>query len=160
MIRILSPSVGQKVPPFFVKDHEGIELDSEDLLGSPYVIYFYPKDDTSVCAKEACAFRDILEELEELGTLVIGVSADNAESHGKFIKKHGLNFPLLCDENFELARKFDVLEEKVVDNEKKMSIIRSTFLVDSSGIVRWIEKPVSIDGHIERVMKAVQENLE
>lgn len=151
--------IGEMVPAFSAKDNEGIEIDSEDLMGSPFVIYFYPKDDTPGCTKEACGLRDNMEELDTLNTLVIGVSPDDAASHSKFMQKHGLNFTLLCDEDFDLARKFGAVEEKDIGGKKAPGIIRSTFFVDSSGIVRWIEKPVSVEGHAERVVKAVEQNL-
>lgn len=148
-------NVGDKIPAFATIDHEGIEIESEDLLGSPFVLYFYPKDDTPGCTKEACSFRDAMEEFENLDTTVIGVSPDGAEAHNRFREKYGLNFTLLCDENFGLARKFDVLQEKEVQGEKTKGVMRTTFVVDSSGTIRWIERPVSVEGHTERVIDAL-----
>lgn len=148
--------IGNNIPSFSVKDHEGIEIDSEDLIGSPFILYFYPKDDTSACTQEACEFRDELESFESLDTLVIGVSPDDSASHLRFIKKNRINFTLICDENFDLARKFEVTKEKEVDGKKTLGIIRSTFFIDSSGVIRWMEKPVIVDGHIERTLAAVK----
>lgn len=145
-----SIKIGDIIPDFTAHDHEGMEIEAEDLIGSPFVLYFYPKDDTPGCTKEACSFRDNMDALNDLETLVIGVSPDNAISHNKFIEKHDLNFTLLCDENLSLARKFNVLK----DNQ---SIIRSTFVVDASGIIRWIEQPVNVEGHAQRVLQAVQQ---
>ena len=143
-------NAGDQIPSFKIKDHEGFELDSEDLLGSPFVLYFYPKDETPGCTAEACSFRDNMDRLDGLDTLVIGVSPDSADSHARFIQKHNLNFTLLCDENKELSRKFDVLRE----NDK---IERTTFVVDPQGVIQWIERPVNVEGHTERVIKAVME---
>lgn len=143
--------IGDKIPNFAIKDYEGIELESEDLIGSPFVLYFYPKDDTPGCTKEACSFRDNMDQFDDLGTTVIGVSADSAGSHAKFIQKHDLNFTLLCDENMELAKKFGAIKET------GHGILRSTFVVDAAGVIHWIEQPVSIDGHAERVLAAVKE---
>lgn len=149
--------VGDRIPSFSVHDHEGMEIDDEDLIGSPFVLYFYPKDDTPGCTKEACSFRDNMEKLDHLDTLVIGVSPDNAVSHSQFIEKHDLNFTLLCDENLALARKFDAIQEKEVGGKKTQGILRSTFVADSEGIIRWIEKPVNVEGHADRVIKVVEQ---
>lgn len=149
--------IGDRIPSFSIHDHEGLEIDDEDLIGSPFVLYFYPKDDTPGCTKEACDFRDNLEKLDQLDTLVIGVSPDDASSHNKFIEKHGLNFTLLCDENLELATKFGAVQEREIEGKKVQGVLRSTFVVDSTGIVRWIEMPVSVEGHTSRVIKAVEQ---
>lgn len=140
-------NIGDTVPEFKTKDYEGFELDSNDLIGSPFVLYFYPKDDTPGCTREACSFRDNMERLDELDTLVIGVSPDDAESHAKFIEKHHLNFTLLCDSNLALAKKFDVIQDGKIE--------RSTFIIDADGLIQWIERPVNVEGHTERVVKAV-----
>lgn len=142
--------IGDAIPDFKVKDFEGETVTQEDLLGSPFVLYFYPKDETSHCTKEACDFRDTMEGFDDLDILIVGVSPDNAESHKKFVAKHELNFPLLCDEKKEMARAFGAAKEDG-------SIIRSTFLCDEDGIIQWIEQPVSVDGHVERVLEAVEE---
>lgn len=143
-----SIKIGDRIPAFTIHDHEGMEIDAEDLIGSPFVLYFYPKDDTPGCTKEACSFRDNMDALDELETLVIGVSPDDATSHNKFIEKHDLNFTLLCDEDMSLARKFNAVKDN--------GVMRSTFVVDAAGIIRWIEKPVNVEGHAERVLQAVQ----
>lgn len=152
-----SIKIGDKIPPFSIKDYDGIELESEDLIGSPFVLYFYPKDDTPGCTIEACSFRDSIELFDHLETAVFGVSPDNAASHNQFIQKHNLNFTLLCDENMELARKFGAVQEKENGGKANTSILRATFVIDAAGIVRWIEKPVSVDGHSQRVLEAVKQ---
>lgn len=148
--------VGSKAPEFVSLDYEDMEIGSDDLRGMPYILYFYPKDDSPGCTKEACSFRDTLESFDELNIQVIGVSPDDQESHARFAEKHNLDFPLLCDENYELAKKFGVLEEKTVDGQKTLAYVRSTFLVDGDGIIRWIEKPVNVEGHANRVLEAIK----
>lgn len=150
------PDIGDKIPAFAIKDYEGIELESEDLIGSPFVLYFYPKDDTPGCTQEACSFRDSMDMFDDLETTVIGVSPDNAASHAKFIQKHGLNFTLLCDENMAMAKKFGAIKEKDVDGQKTTGVLRSTFVIDSAGYIRWLERPVNVEGHADRVLKAVE----
>jgi len=145
-------TVGDKIPSFTAKDEYNETFNCADLIGSPFVIYFYPKDDTPGCTIEACSFRDNIEHLDNLDTVVIGVSPDSPESHQKFIHKHELNFTLLCDEKLDLATKFGAVED--ANGIKK--IVRSTFLVDGEGILRWLEKPVNVTGHTDRVIKAIQ----
>lgn len=154
----MSCNIGDKIPSFSLKDQEGMAVDSEDLMGSPFILYFYPQDDTPGCTKEACSFRDNMEMLDELDTLVIGISPDSPSSHAKFIKKYDLNFTLLSDEKMELAHQFGAVQERETAGSKTWSILRSTFVIDSSGVIRWIERPVSVEGHAERVLKAIQLN--
>lgn len=142
--------IGDEIPNFQVKDFEGENVSKDDLIGSPFVLYFYPKDDTPHCTKEACEFRDMMEAFDDLDILIVGISSDSPESHKQFIKKHELNFPLLCDEKKEMARAFGVVNPDG-------SILRSSFLCDEEGIIQWIEKPVDVEGHVERVMEAVED---
>lgn len=144
-------NVGDPIPAFKIKDNEGYELTDDDLVGSPLVIYFYPKDDTPGCTKEACDYRDNMHRFDFMDVLVLGISPDGAISHENFIAKHNLNFTLLSDENQELCRKFDVLHGALGGIE------RTTFVIDSDGIIRWIERPVNVPGHVERVLHALQE---
>lgn len=143
-------NIGDGIPTFKAIDQEGEEILSEDLMGSPIVIYFYPKDDTPGCTVEACSFRDNIPKFDYQDTLVIGISPDGQASHVKFSEKHELNFTLIPDETLALCRKFDV-----VRGENPVKIERTTFVVDSEGIVRWIERPVTVEGHVARVLKAV-----
>lgn len=149
-------NVGDRIPKFKAKDYNGHEFTEEDVIGGPLVLYFYPKDETPGCTKQACLFRDHLEELEEMDAIVIGVSPDNSESHKNFIEAHNLNFPLLCDVKHDLCRKFDVIREKEVEGKKKLAMERTTFVIDANGFIRWIERPVSLEGHVERVMEVVK----
>lgn len=144
--------IGQKVPPFKAKDFVDDMITEDDFLGSPVVIYFYPKDDTPGCTKEACSFRDAMPKLEHKNVMVVGISPDSPSSHQNFIDKHNLNFPLIADEDLSLAKLFGVLKPKEGGG---FSLIRSTFVCDSEGIIRWVESPVQVEGHVERVEAAL-----
>lgn len=146
--------VGDTIPEFTALDSEGEKITQEDVLGAPFVLYFYPKDDTPGCTKEACSFRDVMDSFEDMDILVIGVSPDSPESHRKFAEKHELNFPLITDVGMEMCRKFGVTK----DGES--GVVRTTFLCDEDGIIQWIEKPVNVEGHVDRVMNAITETME
>ncbi len=149
--------VGDSIPSFTVKDSEGEMVTQDDLIGSPFVVYFYPKDDTPGCTTEACEYRDQMEVFDDMDILVVGVSPDKAESHKKFSDKHSLNFPLLCDEKLDMAAKFGAVKPKA---DGTMGIERSTYLFDDEGKVLWIEQPVKVEGHVDRVIEAVQDMLD
>ncbi len=153
-------NVGDKVPTFKAKDSSGHTFSSDDVMGGPVVIYFYPKDDTPKCTSEACSFRDNIDNFDEYDAILIGISPDSAQSHESFIEKNELNYTLLSDESLEVSRKFDVMKEKNVNGKIEIHLERSTFVIDSRGIIRWIERPVNVEGHTERVLKALHENCE
>jgi thioredoxin-dependent peroxiredoxin len=140
---------GDKIPAFDSHDQDGKIVHSKDLLGKPFVLYFYPKDNTPGCTVEACSFRDQKVPFEKLECRVIGVSPDGQESHKKFIQDHGINFTLLADETKDLCKKFDVLRS-TQDGQQKLE--RTTFLIDKHGHICWIERPVSVEGHSERII--------
>src|SRR5262249_6245944 len=123
--------------------------------GKPVVLYFYPKDDTPGCTKEACSFRDLHGELQKHGARVLGVSADSVDSHAKFRDKFELNFPLLADEGHQVAEKYGAWREKNMYGKKSMGIQRSTFLIDAEGRVAKVWKGVKVEGHDEQVMEAL-----
>lgn len=148
--------VGEAIPKFEAKDFEGERITSDDLIGAPFVIYFYPKDDTPGCTQQACGFRDLMEGFEDIDVMVVGVSPDSPASHQSFIDKHELNFPLISDEKFDVATKFGVAKKGA---DGKLAIVRSTFICDGDGIVQWVESPVNVDGHAERVLAAIEEVL-
>jgi peroxiredoxin Q/BCP len=147
---------GSKMPAFTLSDDQGKKVKSSSWSGSPLVIYFYPKDDTPGCTKEACAFRDASEKLKELGANVIGISGDSIESHAKFRDKFQLNFPLLADIDHAVSEKFGAYREKNMYGKKSMGIQRSTFLIDKKGIVSKVWKKVQVDGHDSQVLEAIQ----
>ncbi|MFM8262946.1 MAG: thioredoxin-dependent thiol peroxidase [Pirellula sp.] len=148
---------GSKAPAFTLLDAEGKKVKLSDFKGSPVVLYFYPKDDTPGCTKEACAFRDRSAELKKLGAVVLGVSPDTPASHTKFRDKYSLNFTLLADESHEVAEKFGAWREKNMYGKKSMGIQRSTYLIDAQGKVAKVWKKVSVDGHDAEVLEALQE---
>lgn len=139
-----TPSIKKIVPDF-------------EYEGRPYVLYFYPKDDTPGCTTQACGFRDVQLTLDQLGIPVIGVSPDSSRSHSKFKVKYQLHFPLLSDESHQLCEAFGVWQEKSFMGKKSMGVIRSTFIIDSQGVIRWVESPVRVEGHVDRVLKALQQ---
>lgn len=148
---------GQTAPTFTLTADDGSKVRLSDLKGSPVVLYFYPKDDTPGCTKEACAFRDRQKELHKLGVKVLGVSPDSVASHVKFRDKYKLNFPLLADADHKLAEKYGAWREKNMYGKKSMGVQRSTFLIDAKGKVAKVWKRVSVDGHDAAVIEAVKE---
>jgi peroxiredoxin Q/BCP len=149
--------VGQRAPAFTLAAHDGSRIRLADLKGRPIVLYFYPRDDTPGCTREACAFRDQHARLKKLGAVVLGVSADSVESHAAFRRKYRLNFPLLADEDHAVAEKYGAWREKNMYGKKSVGIQRSTFLIDAGGKVVKVWRRVNVDGHDEEVLQALQE---
>ncbi|MEQ8785731.1 MAG: thioredoxin-dependent thiol peroxidase [Pirellulaceae bacterium] len=148
---------GEKAPAFTLTDVDGKKVKLSQLKGSPVVLYFYPKDDTPGCTKEACAFRDRKAELAKAGAQVFGVSPDSVESHVKFRDKYQLNFSLLADPDHAVAEKYGAWREKNMYGKKSMGIQRSTFLIDADGKVAKVWKRVTVDGHDQQVLDALAE---
>lgn len=148
--------VGKKAPAFTLTADDGRKVRLSDLKGSPVVLYFYPKDDTPGCTKEACAFRDGKAEMEKLGAIVLGVSPDTVASHVKFRDKYGLNFPLLADPDHAVAEKYGAWREKSMYGKKFMGIQRSTYLIAADGQVAAVWPNVKVEGHDEQVLEAVR----
>jgi len=148
---------GKRAPAFTLPADDGTKVKLTELRGRPVVLYFYPRDNTPGCTREACAFRDRKDEIAELGAVVLGVSPDDAESHAGFRDKYQLNFPLLADVNHKVAEKYGAWGEKVRFGKKSMGIRRSTFLIDAKGVVRKVWRSVKVDGHDEKVMEAIGE---
>jgi peroxiredoxin Q/BCP len=146
----------KKAPAFTLESDDGTKVKLADLRGAPVVLYFYPKDDTPGCTREACAFRDRAKELAKLGAKVFGVSPDSVSSHQKFKTKYKLNFPLLADPEHAVAEKYGAWREKNMYGKKVMGIQRSTFLIDADGKVVRVWKKVSVDGHDEEVLEALR----
>tara|TARA_R110002095_G_scaffold99051_1_gene87093 strand:+ start:31 stop:441 length:411 start_codon:yes stop_codon:yes gene_type:complete len=126
---------GTQAPAFTLATDSGEKIKLSDFRGSPIVLYFYPKDDTPGCTKEACAFRDRKADWTQLGVTVFGISPDSVESHAKFRDKYDLNFPLLVDTDHKIAEKYGAWREKNMYGKKSMGIQRSTFLIDAAGKV-------------------------
>ena len=148
---------GQKAPAFTLEADDGTKVRLSELKGGPVVLYFYPKDDTPGCTREACAFRDQKAALKKLGAKVFGISPDDVESHVKFRDKYKLNFPLLADPGHKIAEKYGAWREKNMYGKKSMGIQRSTFLIDAAGKVAKVWKRVKVDGHDEKVLEALAE---
>ncbi len=149
--------IGKKAPDFKLKDGTGKEVSLSDFKGKKVVLYFYPKDDTSGCTKEACSFQENLSSIKRKGAVLLGVSPDSQASHQKFSAKYGLSFPLISDDKKELAQKYGVWQEKSMYGRKYMGIVRTTFVIDDQGIITHIFPKVKVDGHTEEVLKALAE---
>jgi peroxiredoxin Q/BCP len=146
---------GKKAPEFALPSSEGGELSLKDLKGKTVVLYFYPKDDTPGCTREACAFRDSQAALRKKGVVVLGVSGDSLASHERFKTKYKLNFPLLSDPDKAVAKRYGAWGEKVLYGKKTVGMIRSTFVIDAEGVVRKVFPRVRVDGHADQVLEAV-----
>lgn len=144
---------GMPFPEFSLADQHGKTVSNSDLWGAMAIVYFYPKDDTSGCTLEACAFRDGLPRFS--GARVIGVSPDPVKSHRKFADKYGLNFTLLADPDRKLIQACDLWVEKTLYGKKYMGVERTTFLLDESGTIAKIWRKVKPEGHAEEVRAAL-----
>ena len=140
---------GSHAPDFTLPSDEGGSVTLSALRGRKVVLYFYPKDDTPGCTIQACDFRDALPRFDGVDALVLGVSPDSVESHGKFREKFGLTFPLLADEHHTVAEAYGVWKERSLYGRKFMGIERSTFLVDEEGRVAELWRGVKAEGHAE-----------
>ncbi len=147
---------GDKAPAFNLPNNQGGKVRLSSLKGQVVVLYFYPRDNTPGCTKQACAFRDRSGELNKLGVVVLGVSTDDLASHEKFSDKFNLNFPLLSDVDHAVAEKYGAWREKNMYGKKSMGIQRSTFLIDAQGKVVKVWKRVKVDGHDQQVIDAVK----
>lgn len=139
-------------PEMRLEASTGKKVALKDLRGSWVVVYFYPKDDTPGCTREACSFRDNHKRLEALGAVVLGVSPDDLKAHDKFIAKYNLPFTLLADPDHEAAKKFGVWKEKNMYGKKVMGIERSTFLINPDGNIRKAWRKVKVENHVDEVM--------
>jgi peroxiredoxin len=149
-------SAGDKAPDFKFTTDQGAGVSRASLKGKPFVIYFYPKDDTSGCTKEAIDFSTALGKFEKLGVSVIGVSKDSLESHEKFKKKYKLKLALGSDPDIKAATAYGVWVEKSMYGRKYMGMERATFLVDAKGVIAEAWHKVKIPGHVEAVLAAAK----
>jgi peroxiredoxin Q/BCP len=148
---------GRKAPAFSLKDQNGQTHRLADYAGRPVVLYFYPKDDTPGCTKEACAFRDNLPKFKPSKAAILGVSVLDEASKARFAEKYDLTFPLLADADHEVAEKYGAWQQRSLYGRKFMGIGRTTYLIDADGKVakRWDN--VKVDAHAEEVLEAVKE---
>jgi peroxiredoxin Q/BCP len=147
--------VGQKAPDFTVLNDRGEKVKLSDFKGKKVVLYFYPKDDTPGCTKEACAFRDGFDEIKKKGAVVLGVSADSVDSHKKFKSKFELNFPLLADTDKKIIEGYGVWKEKSMYGRKYMGIERTTFIIDEDGKISHIFPKVKVGEHYDEIVDAL-----
>jgi thioredoxin-dependent peroxiredoxin len=145
-------AIGKKAPDFVLPSAGGKTYQLSDFAGKKVVMYFYPKDNTSGCTKEACSFESSRMALKKKGAIVVGVSADSTESHEKFAQKQGLTFPLLSDEKREIIKAYGVWKEKSMYGRKYFGIERTTVVIDEKGFIRHIFRKVKVDGHTEEVL--------
>lgn len=150
-------NAGDKAPYFELPNQDGETVKLTDLKGKSVVLYFYPKDDTSGCTKEACSFRDELSIFEGVNATIIGVSGDSVKSHRKFADKYSLNFTLLSDESKQMLEAYGVWKEKSMYGKKYMGIERTTFVIDPAGTIKKVFNKVKVEGHTEEVKKALSE---
>lgn len=151
------PEVGDRAPAFTLPDQSGESVKLSDFKGKAVVLYFYPKDDTPGCTREACSFRDEHSALLKAGAVVLGVSPDSTVSHQKFAGKFKLPFPLLADNDHAVSEKYGAWGEKSLYGRKFMGITRSTFLIGKDGKVARVWPKVKVDGHVDEVRKAIAE---
>ncbi|OJW04203.1 MAG: peroxiredoxin [Planctomycetales bacterium 71-10] len=148
---------GTPAPDFTLPDQSGRETTLSGLKGSPVVLYFYPKDDTSGCTKEACAFRDGFLDFEAAGATILGISPDSSASHAKFVAKYTLPFTLLADVDKAVCEAYGVWKEKSMYGRKYMGVERTTYVLDRDGKVARVFPRVKVPGHAEAVLEAVRE---
>lgn len=149
-------SVGAKAPELSLQDENEKTVSLKNFKGKSVVLYFYPKDDTPGCTKEACNFRDSIARIQKTGAVILGVSLDGPDSHRKFIAKYNLPFSLLCDENAAVSKAYGVYKEKNMYGKKYWGIERSTFVIDEAGAMKAIFRKVKVDGHVDEVLDALK----
>lgn len=148
---------GKKALAFSLRDQNGTTHALKDYRGAPLVLYFYPKDATSGCTRQACQFRDALSEFEQLGCAVLGVSPQDVKSKAKFAEKESLTFPILADNDAKVCDKYGVWQEKSMYGNTYMGVVRTTYLIGPDGTVveRWDK--VRVPGHAKNILEAVRE---
>ncbi len=152
----MAAEIGKKAPDFTLPRDGGGRITLAEFAGKPVVLYFYPKDNTSGCTKEACDFRDALPDFRKLEAKVVGISKDSVKSHDGFKAKQKLNFPLASDEDGKLCAAYGAWVEKSLYGRKYMGIDRSTFLIDGKGVVRQVWRKVKVPGHVDQVLAALK----
>ena len=146
---------GGKAPDFELKSDAGETVKLSQFRGRPVVLYFYPRDDTPGCTKEACAFRDSYDEYLARDAVILGVSRDGEETHQKFKQKYDLPFTLLSDPDHEVAEAYGVWAEKSMYGRKSMGIVRSTFVIAADGTIAKAMRGIKVPGHSDKVLEAL-----
>ena len=153
---MITLKIGDKSPDFTLNNQDGKTVKLSDFKGKKIVLYFYPKDDTSGCTKEACSFRDNISSLKKKNAVIVGISNDDENSHKKFISKYNLNFDLLADTGKEASKKYGVYELKKFMGREYYGITRSTFIIDEQGKIQKIFYKANPEQHIKEVMEAIK----
>jgi thioredoxin-dependent peroxiredoxin len=151
-----SLKVGHKAPDFSLPDQTGKNIKLKDFKGKKLVLYFYPRDNTSGCTKEACDFQENLGVLRKQGVEVVGVSADSVTSHATFAEKYGLQFPLLSDESKDILKAYNVWKQKSMYGKSYLGIERTTYIIDGKGTITHIFPKVKVNGHVAEVEEALK----
>ncbi|MDE6198405.1 MAG: thioredoxin-dependent thiol peroxidase [Muribaculaceae bacterium] len=151
-------NIGDKLPEVLGKDQNGNEIRTVDFAGKKFILYTYPKDNTSGCTAEACSLRDHRDELLNLGYEVVGVSKDSAASHQKFIEKHQLNFPLIADTDTTLLQQLGAWGEKTMCGRKSIGTLRTTYLIDEEGRIAdiFLPKQIKTKEHAQQIIDRVK----
>ena len=144
--------VGTKAPAFTLPDKDGNPVSLSDFAGKKIVLYFYPRDNTPGCTRQACAFAGAYEDFKKIGAVVIGVSKDSAASHQKFAEKHGLPFILLSDPELTAIQAYGVWQEKKLYGKVSMGVVRSTFVIDENGVIEKVMPKVKPDTNAEEIL--------
>jgi peroxiredoxin Q/BCP len=149
------PEAGDRAPEFSAETDAGVRVSLRDFRGTKVVLYFYPRDDTPGCTKEACAFRDNHRRVLARGAVVLGVSADSVAAHQRFKEKYDLPFPLLADPDRAIISAYDVWKEKTLYGKTSMGIERTTFIIDEQGTITHVFPKVKVEGHVDEVLAAL-----
>lgn len=152
----MSLKEGDKAPDFSLPSSSGGMVSLKDLKGKSVILYFYPKDNTPGCTKEACDFRDLRKKFQAEGAEIYGVSFDSIDSHKKFIAKYKLPFPLLSDSDKSMAKAYGVFKKKILYGNSFLGIERTTFVIDPQGKIKKIFPKVKVNGHADQVLTAVK----
>lgn len=148
-------NIGDRAPNFTLKDKNGNEISLSDFIGKRVVLYFYPKDNTPGCTRQACAFAGAYEEFKNRGVEVIGISRDSIASHVKFAEKYNLPFVLLSDPELEAIQAYGVWQEKKMYGKLSFGVVRTTFIIDENGIIEKIMPKVKPDTNAEEILKFI-----
>lgn len=154
--KAMTVDVGDKAPDFTLPADGGKNISLSDYLGKKVILYFYPKDSTSGCTKQACGFRDLIQNFTKADAVILGISKDSVKSHDKFVEKQSLNFPLVSDEECKTCADYGVWVEKSMYGRKYMGIERSTFLVDEKGVIQRVWRKVKVPGHVDEVLEVAE----
>ena len=151
--------IGTKAPNFTLTNENGEQISLSNYLGQKVVVYFYPKDNTPGCTKQACAFRDAYDGFKEQNIIVIGISKDSEKSHANFIQKHNLNFILLSDPNLEAIQAYDVWKEKKLYGKVSMGVVRSTYIINEEGFIEYVFEKAKPDTNAYEILEYLKKGV-